>query len=211
MKPSPKLSSLRFPVPLPGSSRQQHRGAPGPTTLPQMRALGVLLVSCLESFKPVAWYAAPLTEHDLRKFKVSVGSSKHNTTWEDLALLVAVRLWLPRTRVLARVRCNSLSALKSMVRLYSNSADLNVTAWELASDAVSGLDTVGLATHIRGVSDRLPDDLSRMWALQPHLLPLPLERVPRQPAPDRDRWFWKTTVAKRRRGAQARKLTSSGR
>ena len=54
-----------------------------------MRALGVLLVSCLESFKPVAWYATPLTNHDLRKFKVSVGSSKHNTTWEALALLVA--------------------------------------------------------------------------------------------------------------------------
>ena len=52
-----------------------------------------------------------------------------------------------------------------MVRLYSNSADLNVTAWERGSDAVLGLYTVGLATHIRGVSGRLPDDLSRMWAL----------------------------------------------
>ena len=46
-------------------------------------------------FKPVAWCATPLTKNDLRKFRASIGASQHNTSWEALALLVAVRLWLP--------------------------------------------------------------------------------------------------------------------
>ena len=55
------------------------------------------------------------------------------------------RVWiqLPGTRVLARVRYDSLSALRSMVRLSSKSADLNVIAPELALDAVLGLYSVG--------------------------------------------------------------------
>ena len=32
-----------------------------------------------ESFKPVAWYATPLTKNDLRKFRASIGASKDNT------------------------------------------------------------------------------------------------------------------------------------
>ena len=92
-----------------------------------------------ESFKVVAWYATPLTKNGLRKFRASIGSSKLNTTSEALALVVAVRLWLPGTQVLARVRSDSLSALRDMVRLSCKSADLNVIALELALDAVLGL------------------------------------------------------------------------
>ena len=115
----------------------------------------------LESFKPVAWYATPLTKNDLRKFRVRIGESKHNTTWEALARLVAVRLWFRGTRVLVRVKADSLSALRSVVQLTSN---LNLIARELVLDAVLGLYTVGRATHIPGVSNRLPDKLSWMWA-----------------------------------------------
>ena len=39
-----------------------------------------------EMFKPVAWCATPLTKNDPRKFRASIGASKHNTTWEALAL-----------------------------------------------------------------------------------------------------------------------------
>ncbi len=78
-------------------------------------------------------------------------------------MLVAIRLWLPGTSVLARVRADSLTALRSMVKLASRSPDLNLIARELALDAVLGLYTIGMATHIPGVSNKLPDDLSRMW------------------------------------------------
>ena len=98
-------------------------------------------------------------------------------------------LVLPGTRVLARVRSESLPALRSKVRLSSTSADLSVIARELALDAVLGLYSVRLVIHTLRVSNRPPDDLSRMWAPQPHLPPQPLECVPRQHAPDRGRWF----------------------
>ena len=79
-------------------------------------------------------------------------------------------------------------------------ADLNVIAQELALDAVLGQYSVEFATHIPGVSNRLPGGLSRMPAPQPHLLPQPLGCVPQQAAPDGDRWFWKTAIAKHRSG-----------
>ena len=152
---------------------------------------------------PISWFATPLTGWDLRRFRARKGDSKHNTTWEALALLVAIRLWLPGTSVLARVRSDSLSALRSMVKLASRSPDLNLIARELALDAVLGLYTIGMATHIPGVSNKLPDDLSRMWAPDPHVFPIELSGIPEVMAPPRDRTFWRTTSIKHRAGTTA--------
>jgi hypothetical protein len=150
---------------------------------------------------PIAWYATPLTGLDLRRFRARKGDSSHNTTWEALALLVAIRLWLPGTSVLARVRSDSLSALRSMVKLCSRSPHLNLVARELALDAVLGLYTIGMAVHIPGVSNKLPDDLSRMWAPEPHAFPAELHGVPEIQPPIRDGSFWRTTTITHRRGA----------
>ena len=158
-----------------------------------------------ERHHPVAWFATPLTTDDLRRFHASRGESRHNTTWEALALLVAIRLWLPGTTVTARVRSDSLSALRSMVKLASKSADLNLIARELALDSVHGLYTIGMATHIPGVSNILPDDLSRMWAPDPHAFPKALVGIPEHIAPPRDRTFWRTTTGLHRRGMAASK------
>ena len=49
-----------------------------------------------------------------------------------------------------------------MVKLASSSPALALIAREMALDSVLGLYTVGVATHIPGVSNMLPDDLSRM-------------------------------------------------
>jgi hypothetical protein len=153
-----------------------------------------------ESYTPVAWYACPLHTHDLRRFRAAIGDCSHNTTWEALALLVAIRLWLPGTSVLARVKSDSLSALRSMVRLSSPSAALNLIARELALDMALGLYTIGMATHIPGASNKLPDDLSRMWAPEPHAFPEELRGTPESTAPLRDRSFWKTSQGSHRGG-----------
>ena len=157
---------------------------------------------------PVAWFATPLTHWDLRRFQASRGEPKHNTTWEALALLLAIRLWLPGTHVLARIRSDSLSALRSMVKLASSSPALNLIARELALDAVQGLYTIGMATHIPGVSNILPDDLSRMWAPQPHAFPPALQGVPECVPQDRSPDFWKSTSPKHRSGFRARTRAS---
>ena len=153
-----------------------------------------------KNFAPIAWFASPLLEGDLRRFRAKRGDSGHNTTWEALALLVAIRLWLPGTSVLARVRSDSLSALRSMVKLSSKSPNLNLVARELALDAVLGLYTIGMAVHIPGVSNKLPDDLSRMWAPEPHACPLELVDIPEHSLPLRDGSFWRTTTPTHRRG-----------
>ena len=162
-----------------------------------------------EKHRPVQWFATKLTECDLRKFGASVGESSFNTTWEALALLIAIRLWLPGTNVKAHVRSDSLSALRSMVKLTSTSTALNAIARELALDAVVGLYSIGLAVHIPGVSNSLPDDLSRMWAPEPHAFPPALAGVPESSPPARDRGFWRTASVTHRAGKanQKRKVT----
>ena len=92
-----------------------------------------------------------------------------------------------------------------MVKLASKSADLNLIARELALDSVQGLYTIGMATHIPGVSNILPDDLSRMWAPVPHAFPKALVGIAEHVAPPRDKSFWRTTNGVHRRGVTAKK------
>jgi len=153
---------------------------------------------------PIAWFANPISGADQRRFGKK-GDCKHNTTWEALAILVAIRIWLPGTQVLARIKSDSLSALRSMVKLSSSSPALSLIAREIALDSVLGLYTVGVAVHIPGVSNILPDDLSRMWAPEPHAFPSILQGVAEHVAPERDRMFWKTTqLAHKSRGHKRR-------
>ena len=161
---------------------------------------------------PVAWYACPLSKDDLRRFDAVVGESGWNTTWEALALLIACRLWLVDSpasgspfadrgvSVAARVKSDSLSALRAMAKLASSSPALNLISRELALDSVLGLYTVGLCIHIPGVANNLPDALSRMWAPDAYKFPRELVGVPETPAPARDGKFWKTAMPKHRAG-----------
>ena len=92
-----------------------------------------------------------------------------------------------------------------MVKLASSSPALALIAREIALDSVLGLYTVGIAVHIPGVSNMLPDDLSRMWAPEPHEFLSVLVGVPEDKAPERDRTFWKTTqLAHKSRGHKRR-------
>ena len=160
-------------------------------------------------FQPIEWFATPLEEGDLRRFEAQRGDPAHNTTWEALALLVAVRLWLPGTQVLARVRSDSLSALRSMAKLASSAPALNLVARELAHDQVVGLYHIGFATHIPGIANLLSDDLSRLWAPEVHSIPKELLEVARVHPPIRDRAFWRTVIPTHRRGTKAKKRKSN--
>ena len=144
-----------------------------------------------ENHRPVEWFAAPLRDGDLRRFGASRGDSANNTTWEALAILVALRVWPPGTHVLVRVRSDSLSALRSLVRQSSRAPNLNAIAREVALDSALGLYVIGTATHIPGISNSLPDDLSRQWAPQPHAFPPELQGVPEAKVPPTDRAFWR--------------------
>ena len=151
-------------------------------------------------FRPVEWFASPLSVEDLRRFRARVGESAHNTVWEALAILVALRLWAPGVNAVICVRSDSLSALRSMVKLSSSSASLNLIARELALDSILGLYSLGLATHNPGVANVLPDDLSRLWAPDKHSFPKALQGVPEVPTPTRGIDFWKSVGPSQRGG-----------
>ena len=86
--------------------------------------------------------------------------------------------------------------------------------WAMAA-RYAGLDTcqvwftVSAQEHGAALQQVLPPQLMICHGCQPHLLPRPLGRVSRQPASCRDRCFWKSAVARRRRGAQARQARAS--
>ena len=103
------------------------------------------------------------------------------------------------------MRSDSLSALRSMAKMSSPAPGLNLIARELALDSVLGLYTVGLAVHIPGVANKLPDALSRMWAPEPHAFPIELEGVDETPVPPRSGHFWRTAVVRHRGGNRGRR------
>ena len=90
-----------------------------------------------------------------------------------------------------------------MVKLSSSSPNLNMVARDLALDSVLGMYSVGLASHIPGISNVLPDHLSRLWAPEAHGFPSVLRNVPEVVAPPRDASFWKSATPTRRGGAVA--------
>ena len=123
-------------------------------------------------------------------------------------MLVACRIWLgdstTSATVEARVRSDSFSALRSMAKMSSSAPALSLIAREFALDAVLGLYTVGVAVHIPGVANKLPDDLSRMWAPEPHKFPAELVGVAETPVPPRNGYFWRTAVVRHRGGRRGR-------
>ena len=142
------------------------------------------------------WYAIPLTERDLRKFRVSVGLSTggfgHQVTRSG---------W-----------CQGLfeAVLRSIDRLSRKSPTSTLSRGSLAMDAVLGSQTQWRSQR---TCLKYPTGyqmiLSRMWALNPH-------HSHDHSSAGRDCGHQlrivgsgRPLVAKRRRGAQSRRLTSS--
>eukprot|EP00969_Alexandrium_andersonii_P217545 9609593-Alexandrium_andersonii.AAC.1 len=42
---------------------------------------------------PVEYFGVPLTRPDLHRFHAVVGDPAHNTLWEALAIIIALRTW----------------------------------------------------------------------------------------------------------------------
>ena len=102
----------------------------------------------------MAWYTAPLTKNDLRKFRASIGASKHNTTW----------LWGSDCQGRGSWRASGLIHCKrSGARCCSPASPPTSTllpgSWPWTPSWASAQWSSRLTSGV------LPDDLSRMWAL----------------------------------------------
>jgi hypothetical protein len=143
----------------------------------------------------VRYFATGLTAEDLRHFNASRGVSDWTTLWEGLALLIAAKLWLsvPNNSCVLRVKSDSLGALRAAMKLSSPSPSLNSIAREFAVLLATRHIDMSLLEHIPGVSNEIPDCLSRLESPKPKQLPTCLREVSREAAPPRDGKFWLVT------------------
>jgi hypothetical protein len=123
-----------------------------------------------------------------------IGDPAFNTIWEALAILVAVRLWRQPSHlgISLELKSDSMASLQVLFKLASSTEALNLIARELALDTAELAAPLDLFTHIPGVSNIIPDHLSRLHAPNPHAFPACLAGVPEAKAHPRDRSFWIT-------------------
>ena len=145
---------------------------------------------------PSAWFADRITDLDTSYLGGTIGDSASLTTWELLAVVVAIRLWRAKSHIALQVsvRSDSLGALKAIAKRASGAPGLSLLLQELALDEAEFATTVANLTHIPGFSNTWADALSRLFAPEPAAVPSALTGVPRTPAPPRGaRWYLTST------------------
>merc|ERR1712107_825644 len=143
---------------------------------------------------PVAWLADGLGVPDFHRFHAEAGDPTKITVWEGLAILVALRTWLPcfSRSSLVGLRSDSLALLSSLSKGASRAPSINLILCEVSLvAAIHHLEFSNLV-HIPGVANDWPDALSRMQAPEPRLLPEPLRVVPRSGCAPRTAQFYRT-------------------
>ena len=142
-----------------------------------------------------AWLADRIQNADLRRFRAVRGESKHMTLWEALAILVAVRAWVPAdSRIVIEVRSDSMGALRMALKLASPTPELNKVAQELALDLADQLYDISILAHTPGVANVKPDALSRLFAPEPKAVPAALSGIRPTPCSERGAAFWKAAL-----------------
>ena len=142
----------------------------------------------------VAAFCSKLSSHDTRRYQYEIGSSRGQQTWEALAVLVALRLWgshwrSRRYRLL--VKSDSVVALVMTAKLKAAGYNVNRIAREVALDMGAGLYLPAVCEHVAGISNILPDALSRQWEPAGPAFPAELSSLALTPAPLRTNSFYK--------------------
>lgn len=141
---------------------------------------------------PMRWFSAPLSKELLDKFSAQKGDPGMNTAWEALALLVALRLWLPKLpkQITTRIKSDNVGALRMLLKMTSTSGPLSTIAREVALDVAAGNYQIAELEHVAGITNVAADALSRIWAPQPEPFPK-LGNAVQDVTPDFDSSFWK--------------------
>ena len=119
------------------------------------------------------------------------------SVWEALAILVALRCWMPLFShdTAVSVRSDSHGSLSAMSKLSSSSPGLNLIIAEIALDASSlpdGVTPVDQLVHIPGVSNIISDSLSRLYAPGDYQIPTILHDAVAATPSARSKSFWRT-------------------
>ena len=150
-----------------------------------------------KDWHPTAYFYEKTSAADISRFGIVPGKSEHMPVLEALALLVAVRLWAPRAVGFTyHVRTDNLGSTFVLEKLRSANQSLNKIAAELALDMAEQLYKPMRITHIPGVTNSLPDLLSRLGAPGAKVMELPkslANAVHVQIV--RDASYWKSDIA----------------
>ena len=126
------------------------------------------------------WFSAPLSKDLLDKFGAQKGDPGMNTAWEAMALLVALRLWLPKLprQLTTRIKSGNVGALRMLYEGPLSTGGSGHGGGQLYQ--ISELE------HVPGITNVAADALSRLWAPQPEPFPK-LGEAAQDLTPD----FWK--------------------
>jgi hypothetical protein len=140
------------------------------------------------------WFADVIQDSDLRVLTAVRADPAFQTTWEALAILVAVRLWLQSTHdgIRIEIRSDSLSALSAAGKATSGSKAVRIILCELALEEAELVGGSCYLTHIPGSSNKWPDALSRLHAPSAAEIPSELAAVARTPVGARTNLFWRS-------------------
>jgi hypothetical protein len=172
-----------------------------------------------EGEEVVAYFAAPLTEDDVRVFGHPIGSSNGQQTWEALAPLCALRIWKDRwrfRRVRLRARGDNIASLTLLLNLRAKGEGPGIIAREMALELGDGCHAPDLIEHLPGVVNIEADSLSRRYDPEkaPWSLPWAFRQVTETVLPPRPASFYHTMQPPRipqgtreaRRGSLGRKM-----
>ena len=147
------------------------------------------------------------TEHDHLVMETTAGSHEGQSAFEALAVLVAVRHWLPSRRdepATVVLQSDSMAALGAAAKLGSPVPKINVIVRELALEMAEGSFEIDLYGHVPGDLNTWADALSRRQDPNgPKEVPPELAHLPvGSPEPRGEDWW-------RARGSPSASATSS--
>ena len=144
----------------------------------------------------IAWFACSLTQDDVDVLDIELGSSTVQQAAEALAMLVALKLWLPYWRtasVSLKVRSDSVSALILLMHLKTSGKATNIIAREVALVLSEGTFMPSVYSHVPGVKNTIADCLSRRFSPDSQfVLPVELLNAREDKPPRRVSAWWKS-------------------
>ena len=146
-----------------------------------------------DNWLPIEYFHTVISTEDQNLLGIKIGESAYMPVLEALAILISIRLWASNQEVAYACRSDALGAIQAMANLRSPNPGVNRVAAELALDIVDKQYAPIRITHIPGVSNVLPDYLSRL--IQPgsaNPAPRELAAAVRRHTPVRDIAWWRT-------------------
>ena len=145
--------------------------------------------------KIVAYFWDAISPEDQETLKVAAGDSRGQQCWECLAVLVAVKLWLPHwctRRVRLAVRTDNMTTLAMARKLRAKGPGLTLLSQELALVVAQASYEPDVCEHTPVIQNGVADTLSRKYEPgKPWRLPELLQDAEAQLPPRRTSKWWK--------------------